>query len=408
MNNSDDRTLRFNPASPLFNQHIYQIYQRMRRQQPLLRIGRTWVLTRYQDVSAALRAPQLSCSGIPRHLTAEFARLQGGLAPELAMLVQEMALFQDNGTHRQHRKPLMALFSREPLAQLRRLVVDEINRSIAALAKTDRLDVIVQLARPLWPRLFARWLNLSPQQSQVIEQEKESIRLLLDPSAIDRAGLERLASALRRLDTLFSQLYQECADGRPSLFFAALVQGYGDQQALMQRYFSADCVTILIGGSETTEALIGNLMQVVAQDEPLQQQLRQHPQWIAQAVQETLRYESPLQMARRTVIHPWTLHGRTLREQDAVLLCLGAANRDETQFCDAQQFDLHRENNSRHLGFGGSAHLCAGQLLARFQAESVCAALLQHFPRLRPLEQAQWQTDSLILRSLKSLPLALG
>lgn len=408
MNNSDDRTLRFNPASPLFNQHIYQIYQRMRRQQPLLRIGRTWVLTRYQDVSAALRAPQLSCSGIPRHLTAEFARLQGGLAPELAMLVQEMALFQDNGTHRQHRKPLMALFSREPLAQLRRLVVDEINRSIAALAKTDRLDVIVQLARPLWPRLFARWLNLSPQQSQVIEQEKESIRLLLDPSAIDRAGLERLASALRRLDTLFSQLYQECADGRPSLFFAALAQGYGDQHALMQRYFSADCVTILIGGSETTEALIGNLMQVVAQDEPLQQQLRQHPQWIAQAVQETLRYESPLQMARRTVIQPWTLHGRTLREQDAVLLCLGAANRDETQFCDAQRFDVHRENNSRHLGFGGSAHLCAGQLLARFQAESVCAALLQHFPRLRPLEQAQWQTDSLILRSLKSLPLALG
>ncbi|UJD79924.1 cytochrome P450 [Serratia rubidaea] len=277
MNNSDDRTLRFNPASPLFNQHIYQIYQRMRRQQPLLRIGRTWVLTRYQDVSAALRAPQLSCSGIPRHLTAEFARLQGGLAPELAMLVQEMALFQDNGTHRQHRKPLMALFSREPLAQLRRLVVDEINRSIAALAKTDRLDVIVQLARPLWPRLFARWLNLSPQQSQVIEQEKESIRLLLDPSAIDRAGLERLASALRRLDTLFSQLYQECADGRPSLFFAALAQGYGDQQALMQRYFSADCVTILIGGSETTEALIGNLMQVVAQDEPLQQQLLAAP-----------------------------------------------------------------------------------------------------------------------------------
>ncbi|HGM6859835.1 TPA: cytochrome P450 [Serratia rubidaea] len=408
MNNSDDRTLRFNPASPLFNQHIYQIYQRMRRQQPLLRIGRTWVLTRYQDVSAALRAPQLSCSGIPRHLTAEFARLQGGLAPELAMLVQEMALFQDNGTHRQHRKPLMALFSREPLAQLRRLVADEINRSIAALATTDRLDVIVQLARPLWPRLFARWLNLSPQQSQVIEQEKESIRLLLDPSAIDRAGLERLASALRRLDTLFSQLYQECADGRPSLFFAALAQGYGDQQALMQRYFSADCVTILIGGSETTEALIGNLMQVVAQDEPLQQQLRQHPQWIAQAVQETLRYESPLQMARRTVIQPWTLHGRTLREQDAVLLCLGAANRDETQFCDAQRFDVHRENNSRHLGFGGSAHLCAGQLLARFQAESVCAALLQHFPRLRPLEQAQWQTDSLILRSLKSLPLALG
>lgn len=408
MNNSDDRTLRFNPASPLFNQHIYQIYQRMRQQQPLLRIGRTWVLTRYQDVSAALRAPQLSCSGIPRHLTAEFARLQGGLAPELAMLVQEMALFQDNGTHRQHRKPLMALFSREPLAQLRRLVADEINRSIAALATTDRLDVIVQLARPLWPRLFARWLNLSPQQSQVIEQEKESIRLLLDPSAIDRAGLERLASALRRLDTLFSQLYQECADGRPSLFFAALAQGYGDQQALMQRYFSADCVTILIGGSETTEALIGNLMQVVAQDEPLQQQLRQHPQWIAQAVQETLRYESPLQMARRTVIQPWTLHGRTLREQDAVLLCLGAANRDETQFCDAQRFDVHRENNSRHLGFGGSAHLCAGQLLARFQAESVCAALLQHFPRLRPLEQAQWQTDSLILRSLKSLPLALG
>ncbi|QHA85597.1 cytochrome P450 [Serratia rhizosphaerae] len=408
MNNANDRTLRFNPASPSFNHHIYQIYQRMRQQQPLLRIGRTWVLTRYQDVSTALRAPQLSCTGIPRHLTAEFERLQCGLEPALAELVQNIALFQDNVTHRAHRKPLMALFGREPLAQLKQLAAGEIKRMIADLATTERLDVIAQLARPLWPRLFARWLNLSPQQCQVIEQEKESIRLLLDPSAIDRAGLEQLALALRRLNEVFSQLYQSCVNGHPSPFFSALAQGYGADSALLQRYFSTDCITILIGGSETTEALIGNLMQIVAQDERLQQLLRQHPQWIAQAVQETLRYESPLQMARRTVCQPWELHGRTLREQDAVLLCLGAANRDETQFHAAHQFNLHRDNSQRHLGFGGSAHLCAGQLLAKFQAENVCAALLRHFPRLKPSGTVEWQTDSLILRSLKSLPLALG
>ncbi|HEJ9094893.1 TPA: cytochrome P450 [Serratia odorifera] len=407
MNIPNDKTLRFNPASPSFNQQIYQVYQRMRQHQPLLRIGRTWVLTRYQDVSTALRSPQLGSSGIPRHLMVQFARLQSELSPELAALVRDILLFQDGEHHRTHRKPLMALFGREPLATLKQLAAREINHLINELQAAEQADLIGQLARPLWPRVFAGWLNLSAQQQQVVEQQKESIRLLLDPSAIDAAGLQKLMAALRQLDSLFSQCYQQCRQGHPSLFFNALSAGYAEHRALMQRYFSTDCVTVLIGGSETTEALIGNLMLAVLQNPGVTQQLRQHPSLIRLAVQETLRYESPLQMARRTVMQPWQIHGRTLREQDNVLLCLGAANRDETQFQTAHQFELHRLNSQRHLGFGFGAHLCAGQLLAQFQAETVCGSLLERFPRLRLLGSADWQSESLILRSLRALPLAL-
>jgi hypothetical protein len=134
------------------------------------------------------------------------------------------------------------------------------------------------------------------------------------------------------------QLLEKHFSGHDSLFFHALQQGYqGSEQQLHQR-FSTDFITLLIGGSDTREALLGNLLFILAGEPDIQQQLQKSQISTRAVIQETMRYETPLQMARRTVKTPTELHGRELRPGDNVLLCLGSANRDETVFEEADRF----------------------------------------------------------------------
>lgn len=147
----------------------------------------------------------------------------------------------------------------------------------------------------------------------MVEQEKSAIRLLLDPSAIDREGLQRLIVALSRLDDSFRQLAQAHSQGYDSLFYRSLLKGYGGDRDALATRFSTDCVTMLIGGSETSEALTGNLVYMLAQHPELQACVRNNTLRMKDVVSETMRFESPLQMGRRKVVAPVQFLGRELK-----------------------------------------------------------------------------------------------
>jgi cytochrome P450 len=405
MNPENKNRLRFNPASPTFNQDLYSIYRHLQQHQPLLRIGRTWVLTRFEDVSHSLKNPHLANGGIPQQLLSEFEREKLFLSPVLQTLLQEIVLFQEDKTHRAHRKAMMRLFIGEPYQQLKHIVQGESHQIVKMVQGYGAIDAIGQLAKLLWPRVFARWLQLDDEQERVVMREKQNIRMLLDPSVITPEGLKTLMASMRALDATFNDLCAAHLAGRKSPFFDALLLGYGQDHAELERSFSTDCITVLLGGSETSEALIGNLIHELAIDSSLQQQLRQQPSLIRLAVQETMRYQAPLQMTRRTVTAPLHLHGRTLKVQDSVLLCLGAANRDAEKFCQPDRFNLNRENAQQHLRFGFGVHQCMGQLLAHFQAESLCQSILGLLPPFTLDTPVHWQNQSLLLRALEKLPL---
>lgn len=161
---------------------------------------------------------------------------------------------------------------------------------------------------------------------------------------------------------------------------------------------------MLVGGSETSEALTGNLLLMLAQHTELQKGVQNGSLRMRDIVTETMRFESPLQMVRRKVQSPTEIYGRELRPGDNLLLCLGSANRDESVFEEAASFNPCRKNAQRQLGFGIGMHQCIGQLLAQFQAEKMATALFTQ-GRLAQSGEATWSQRSLILRSLDVLPL---
>lgn len=401
-----EKALRFNPASPVFQENLHNVYHHMRNHQPVARIGKTWVLTRYQDVYQTLKERAFVSSGIPEDVHSEMEKECFSLSPPIRDLLYGIVLFEDGNVHRAHRQALQALFTGESWAALTQLISDESHTLVGELTTTGTFDGIRQIAAPLWGKLFTAWLNLPEAQQEVVEQEKSAIRLLLDPSAIDREGLQRLIVALSRLDDSFRQLAQAHSQGYDSLFYRSLLKGYGGDRDALATRFSTDCVTMLIGGSETSEALTGNLVYMLAQHPELQACVRNNTLRMKDVVSETMRFESPLQMGRRKVVAPVQFLGRELKAGDNILVCLGSANRDESVFEEAWRFIPGRKNAQRQLGFGAGVHQCIGQLLAQCQAETLAMALCER-GTLSLDGEAKWSTRSLILRTLETLPVKI-
>ena len=401
-----EKALRFNPASPVFQENLHNVYHHMRNHQPVARIGKTWVLTRYQDVYQTLKERAFVSSGIPEDVHSEMEKECFSLSPPIRDLLYGIVLFEDGNVHRAHRQALQALFTGESWAALTQLISDESHTLVAELTTTGTFDGIRQIAAPLWGKLFTAWLNLPEAQQEVVEQEKSAIRLLLDPSAIDREGLQRLIVALSRLDDSFRQLAQAHSQGYDSLFYRSLLKGYGGDRDALATRFSTDCVTMLIGGSETSEALTGNLVYMLAQHPELQACVRNNTLRMKDVVSETMRFESPLQMGRRKVVAPVQFLGRELKAGDNILVCLGSANLDESVFEEAWRFIPGRKNAQRQLGFGAGVHQCIGQLLAQCQAETLAMALCER-GTLSLDGEAKWSTRSLILRTLETLPVKI-
>jgi cytochrome P450 len=167
------------------------------------------------------------------------------------------------------------------------------------------------------------------------------------------------------------------------------------------------CTLIVIGGYEPLVHLIGNGLLVLHNHPAERARLREDPALIKSAVEELLRYESPIQFTARVAREDVDLDGRRIRGGQTVVALFGAANRDPAVFADPDRLDLGRAPNP-HLGFGAGPHFCLGAPLVRLGAEVALGTLVQRFPHLRlTAETPQWR-NSTIPRGLEALPVALA
>jgi hypothetical protein len=164
----------------------------------------------------------------------------------------------------------------------------------------------------------------------------------------------------------------------------------------------ATCILLLVAGNETTTNLIGNGMLTLIENPDQGRLLQDNPALIADAVDEMLRYDGPVQMTSRIVLAEMEFEGKRFEPGQVVLAVLAAANRDPAQFPDPDRFDVQREG--RHLAFGHGIHYCLGAPLALAEAQVAFAELLRRFPEPQLAGEPQ-HGASFILRGLKSLPL---
>ena len=163
---------------------------------------------------------------------------------------------------------------------------------------------------------------------------------------------------------------------------------------------------LLIAGHETTSGLIGNGTLALLRNPSELRRLHDDPSLIRTAVEEMLRYDSPVQLTRRLMLEDAEIDGHGIRKGEDVVALVGAANRDPDQFRHPDRLDIGRADN-RHMAFGGGIHFCLGAHLARLEGRIAISELARRWPNMElATDTIEWR-DTITLRGLKGLPVAL-
>ncbi|HSR49835.1 MAG TPA: cytochrome P450 [Acidobacteriota bacterium] len=390
----------------------YGFYQQLQDRPPVhfSEAFGAWMLGGYSDVSSALRDPRLSLGGGARFM---FERLESEERQALAPLERHVSLWMgtlDPPQHTRIRSLMQRAFSGELVEAMRHFTGQVVHQLIDAQIEAGRMDIVSDLAYPLPARVIAKVLGTPVGDAPRFLEWSQVLT-------------EFIAYGLMRTDVLFRA--QETV-GEMTEYFLGLLDGAEGSEGLLgnlirlpewqdaqvREQLLANCVLLLFAGHETTTILIGNSVLALIQHPRQLEELRQEPGLMRSAVQECLRFDSPIQMVRRLAVDDLEFGDRQISQGEFVWLCLGAANRDPARFAQPHRLDVRRAK-SRHLAFGSGIHYCLGAALSSLEAEVALAAVLERLDGLRldpeRLDGArlQWQ-DNPTARSLQSLPVAFA
>jgi pimeloyl-[acyl-carrier protein] synthase len=265
------------------------------------------------------------------------------------------------------------------------------------------MEFVHDFAYPLPATVVARMLGV-PRQD--IDRFKQWSFEALMFQATGRASAEVVRTSQAALvamkDYLRKLAQQRRADPQDDLM-TALVAAEEEGDMLTEAELLSTCVTMMVAGHETTTNLIANGLLLLLRNPDKLDQLLQDRSLMERAVEEFLRYESPIQRNRRVVKHDLEFEGYPMKKGQPLFQMLGAANRDPEQFANPHQLDLAR-NPNQHIAFGMGIHFCLGAPLARLEAPIAFNAILDRMPNLRlATDHVEWTPG--VMRSLKALPL---
>jgi cytochrome P450 len=384
----------------------YPTYARWRSGRPVWPVDeRLSVVTSHAACDAALRDVRLG------HAEADAARRivsraaggePAGDAPEPQ---RRSFLMMNPPDHTRLRRLVSRAFTP---ATVRRLAprIEEITRSwLAAVDAADGpVDMITTLAGPLPVAVISELLGIPPGDRQLLVSWSDALARGLDPAFLLPADeVTRQLRAREDFAAYLADLLRQRRQRPGTDLLSALVEVHDSGDQLTEAELISTCVLLLVAGHETTTGLIGLGALALARRPGEFAKLRAQPDLSGRAVEEFLRYDSPVQLTGRYALEDTALAGVSIPAGSAVLLLLGAANRDPGLCPDPDQVRVDREP-TRHLAFGHGIHFCLGAPLARLEAQIVFRSLAEHFTGITLAGAPEWKPTT-VLRGLRHLPL---
>ena len=377
----------------------YRVYADL-RQRGLYRssLG-LWATASHHTAASILRDQRFSTS--PAHLNGYRPAAYPAGDPRGALPAADL-LTMDAPDHTRLRRLVSGAFSTGVTVRLEPWIHDLVGRLLAAVDGAAGFDLIDELAFPLSITVICHLLGVPARDQASFRAWGHDIITSLDPvSARTAARLSRsaelaLAAYLRELVRV------RRADPDGSLL-SALVAAEEDGDRLSSAELVSTAMLVLVAGFETTANLIGNGVVALLREPDQWQRLHDDPALVPGAVEELLRYDSPVQLAVRIAAEETAISGVTIRKGEQVMVAIGGANRDPAVFDQPGQLRIGRPNASRHLAFSAGIHRCLGAALARLEARVAVAELSRRYPRLE-LDGTPTRLPLLMLRGFEHVP----
>jgi cytochrome P450 len=381
-------------------------YKRLRESGAAIRLAHgpdfdTWVLSRHADAREILRLPRGRVQPVG---TDAPAWLEQG--PALDRLRANLVQLDDPG-HARLRKLVGPMFIPRRVEEFRRFATASVDRAIAkATASNDVLDAVRELAVDIPRGVICQFLGIPEDDWVRLTENQHDFLLIFSPVPLDHEGMSRLNAITDFYMKYFDEFLNSRALRAHTPFVRLLLEA--EQAGELSRTETLSLVhTILDAGYETTRTSISNLIEMLGQRRKVFDTLRTNPDAVPAAVDELLRFKTPLHVRERYLVEDLAASdGTVIPGGSRVLVMIAAANRDPAVFVDADRFDLRRGNANAHLAFGGGMHHCLGAPIARIQLQETIRGLTSAFDRIEIAEPGRRLPD-LIFPALTSLPVVL-
>ena len=402
---------RYDLYSPEFRVSTRETYARMRKESPVhLQSGLDgatpiWFVTRYEDVVAVLTDSKTFVLDVKLALTEdELRELEASSPLGNDERVNTNLLGMDGEDHRRVRRLVSKAFTPRIVERLRPRIQAVADELLDRVEKRGAMDLVDDYAFPLPITVIAELLGIPVEDQDRFRTWSNSFVLPPVTDELREQFVRHTNEFVAYLDDLFAKRRAEPSDD----LLSALVEAeeHGDRLSENELYSMA--VLLIVAGHETTVSLISSAVLTLLSNPDQLAALRRDPSLMSSAVDELLRYDSPVERTiARWVAADAEVGGQSIRRGDLVIAVIGSANRDAARFPNADELDLGR-SDTKHVGFGKGPHFCLGAPLARLETEIALTTLFERLPTLRLAiaeDDLHWRPIPLF-RSLASLPVA--
>ena len=356
--------------------------------------GGMWLFTRYQDVSTILKEA---------HTTKDATRFT---PPEEVTPFDHNLLAKDPPDHTRLRSLANQAFTPNRVKDLEPRIGQIVDELIAHVQPHGGMEFMADFALPLPVIVIAELLGVSPEDRDTFHAWSNQMVTGVDAVRASEANRQQSQEATLALGQYFVDLVRRRREQPRDDLISALTTARDAQDRLTEDELLAMCMLLLIAGHETTVNLLGNGLLTLLGHPAQLTLLKNRPELLPSAVEEMLRFESPVQRATfRLTTETFEIGSTTLEKGQQVSAVIGAANRDPDPFPQPDTFDITRQPN-RHLAFGLGIHFCLGAPLARMEARIGFARLLEQLPNLQLVSQTPDWSANTFFRGLRTLLVA--
>lgn len=399
------------PFAPGFYENPYAQYTGLRDHDPVHHsVFGTWMVTRWDDVHALLRKPGTSVED--RNIVDDGPTRRQQLADlvEGRKVRRSLAILNiDPPDHTRLRKLVSKAFTPRAVERIRDragVLVDEILDDLDERSGDGPVDLISELAFPLPFTVISEMLGMPEGDRAQLREWSHTVTQVLDPILAFQHA-EAIFDAIDHMNAVVAEAIAWKRGRNDDDLLSALIAAEDDGDVLSDEELVANVALLYLAGHETTVNLIGNGVAALLDHPDQRALLAADPGLDVNAVEELLRWDSPVQFSRRIALEPIQIRDRTVEPGQFVTTVLGSANRDPRKFGEtADRLDLTRPDAREHVSFGSGVHHCLGAALARLEGQEAIGRLVRRFPDLAPAGD-RVHNGRIVLRGLDELPVSL-
>jgi pimeloyl-[acyl-carrier protein] synthase len=396
-------------ADPVIQADPYPVYAQLRRESPVFWNGQHWLISRYDDIAALMLDPRMSSQRVDATFRVLPDDVQRELQP-LRNVLNNRMLLSDPPKHTRLRTIVMKAFSARAAQGRRDRIQQFCDQFLDHMSQRETIDAMGDYATPLPGWTIADTLGVPHDEQEAFTRwSHDQVRIYDRPGtaheriAVMRQGQASMLEMKAYLEEVIEQRRRKPEEDLISELVMAEEQG--DRLSVDEMVVMV--IAILVGGNNSTAHLIGNAILTLLRHPESAKQLREYPGLIRPAIEEVMRFESPVQATSRVATEDMAFGGQMIRAGDNVSMLFGSANRDEEQFPEPDRFHIERHPN-RHLTFAHGAHFCLGSALARNVAQIAVLSIMQRYPDMRLVSPDVDWNEGFSFRSVRRLPVSLG